>query len=102
MISANEAARLSRGDLAWMLEDNRPLCRELFIREGLVNGEINTQEEFFAHNLKLINEVLELEEKSRRRDLLVNDDTLFAFYDDTEVNQMFINIKMGIVVIAIS
>ena len=61
---------------------NPPLCRELFIREGLVNGEINTQEEFFAHNLKLINEVLELEEKSRRRDLLVNDDTLFAFYDD--------------------
>ncbi len=32
VISANEAARLSRGDLAWMLEGNRPLCRELFTK----------------------------------------------------------------------
>lgn len=61
---------------------NPPLCHELFIREGLVNGEIVLDEGFFDKNRKLISEVVELEEKSRRRDLLVNDDTLFAFYDE--------------------
>ncbi|MGN1392655.1 MAG: ATP-dependent RNA helicase HrpA [Succinivibrionaceae bacterium] len=61
---------------------NPLLCRELFIREGLVSGEFNTSEIFFKHNRKLINDVLELEDKSRRRDLLVNDDALFAFYDE--------------------
>lgn len=61
---------------------NPPLCHEMFIREGLVGGEMITDEAFFANNRRLISEVVELEEKSRRRDLLVNDDTLFAFYDE--------------------
>lgn len=61
---------------------NPSLCRELFIREGLVNGEFNTKAAFLKHNLGLVDEVIELEEKSRRRDLLVSDDALFAFYDE--------------------
>lgn len=61
---------------------NPELCRELFIKEGLVYGELKTNFKFFKHNLNLIKEVEELEDKSRRRDLLVNDETLIAFYDD--------------------
>jgi ATP-dependent helicase HrpA len=61
---------------------NPPLCRELFIREGLVNGEFITKDKFFKHNLDLVQELEDLEDKSRRRDLLVNDDTLVAFYDE--------------------
>ena len=60
---------------------NPVLCRELFIREGLVGGEFITKYDFFKHNLELVDEVSELEDKSRRRDLLVNDETLFGFYD---------------------
>ncbi len=58
------------------------LCRELFIREALVNGEFQTNDEFFKHNLSLVSEVEDLEEKSRRRDILVSEETLFAFYDE--------------------
>lgn len=61
---------------------NPALCRELFIKEGLVNGELKTNAKFFKHNLDLIDSVKDLEDKSRRRDLLVNDDILTSFYDD--------------------
>lgn len=60
---------------------NPVLCRELFIREGLVGGEYTTKYDFFKHNLSLVDEVIALEDKSRRRDLLVNEDTLYSFYD---------------------
>ncbi|HAF44647.1 MAG TPA: ATP-dependent RNA helicase HrpA [Gallionellaceae bacterium] len=55
--------------------------REVFIREALVNGEFNTQAPFFAHNQKLIADIEALEHKSRRPDVLVDDDLIFAFYD---------------------
>lgn len=58
-----------------------PLSRELFIRHALVEGEWQTHYPFFSANLKLRNEVEELEHKSRRRDILVDDETLFHFYD---------------------
>ncbi|CQI91230.1 ATP-dependent RNA helicase HrpA [Yersinia frederiksenii] len=58
-----------------------PLCRELFIRHGLVEGDWQTRHAFFRANLKLLAEVEELEHKSRRRDILVDDETLFNFYD---------------------
>lgn len=61
---------------------NPSLCRELFIKEGLVYGEFKTNDKFFKHNLDLVREVEQLEDKSRRRDLLVNDETLIHFYDD--------------------
>lgn len=57
------------------------LCRELFIRHALVEGDWQTRHAFFRDNLKLRNEIEELEHKSRRRDILVDDETLFEFYD---------------------
>ncbi len=57
------------------------LCRELFIRHALVEGDWQTRHPFFRENQKLRAEVEELEHKSRRRDILVDDDTLFEFYD---------------------
>lgn len=57
-------------------------CRELFIRRALVEGDWATRHAFFKQNLTLLSEVEELEHKSRRRDILVDDETLFAFYDE--------------------
>ncbi|WKV50682.1 ATP-dependent RNA helicase HrpA [Dickeya fangzhongdai] len=57
------------------------VSRELFIRHALVEGDWQTQHAFFRANQKLRLEVEELENKSRRRDILVDDETLFAFYD---------------------
>ncbi|MFY3762671.1 DUF3418 domain-containing protein, partial [Escherichia coli] len=57
------------------------LCRELFIRHALVEGDWQTRHAFFRDNQKLRAEVEELEHKSRRRDILVDDETLFGFYD---------------------
>ncbi|MQS13024.1 ATP-dependent RNA helicase HrpA [Streptomyces kaniharaensis] len=57
------------------------LCRELFIRNALVEGDWETHHKFFAENRKLLGEVEELENRARRRDILVDDQTLFDFYD---------------------
>jgi len=56
------------------------LCHQLFIREALVNGELGLNEAFLQHNARLIEQVSELEDKSRRRDILVDEDTLASFY----------------------
>ncbi len=64
------------------------LCRELFIRHALVEGDWQTRHAFFAANLKLRAEVEELEHKSRRRDILVDDETLFSFYDQRIPNDV--------------
>jgi ATP-dependent helicase HrpA len=58
------------------------LSRQLVIRHALVQGEWRTHHAFFAANLKLIDEVEELEHRLRRRDILVDDETLFDFYDE--------------------
>ncbi|MEU0276275.1 ATP-dependent RNA helicase HrpA [Streptomyces sp. NPDC006307] len=55
--------------------------RELFIRHALVEGDWRTHHKFFADNRKLLTEVEELEHRARRRDILVDDETLFDFYD---------------------
>ncbi|MEU8991695.1 ATP-dependent RNA helicase HrpA [Streptomyces sp. NPDC048558] len=55
--------------------------RELFIRNALVEGDWRTHHKFFADNRKLLSEVEELEHRARRRDIVVDDDTLFDFYD---------------------
>ena len=57
------------------------LSRELFIRHALVEGDWQTRHAFFRNNQKLRSEVEDLEHKSRRRDILVDDETLFGFYD---------------------
>lgn len=56
--------------------------REVFIRQALVAGELNSKAAFLAHNRKLIEEVLELEAKSRRRDVLVDEELLYRFFDE--------------------
>jgi len=56
-------------------------AREIFIREALVNGEWETKLPFLAHNQKLVAQVEELEHKSRRQDVLVDDELIYAFYD---------------------
>lgn len=57
------------------------VSREIFIRSALVEGDWKTKHTFFHQNQKLIQEIEELEHKSRRRDILVNEQTLFEFYD---------------------
>ena len=56
------------------------LCHQLFIREALVNEELGSNEAFLKHNRRLIEAVTELEDKSRRRDILVDEETLAGFY----------------------
>ncbi|WP_447556552.1 ATP-dependent RNA helicase HrpA [Vreelandella sp. EE22] len=56
--------------------------REIFIRRALVEGEFQTRGEFFAHNRALVDEVEALEDRARRRDILVDEETLYAFYDE--------------------
>ncbi len=55
-------------------------AREIFIRHALVYGEINTKYEFLKHNLHLIRDMQSLENKSRRQDILVDDEVIEAFY----------------------
>jgi ATP-dependent helicase HrpA len=56
-------------------------AREIFIREALVGGNWETRLPFLAANQKLIAKVQELEHKSRRQDVLVDDELIYAFYD---------------------
>ncbi|GGS55843.1 ATP-dependent RNA helicase HrpA [Actinokineospora fastidiosa] len=57
------------------------LARDLFIRHALVEGDWQTRHKFFHANRELLREVEELEHRARRRDILVDDESLFAFYD---------------------
>ena len=57
-------------------------ARQIFVREALANGQLHTQAPFFRHNQRLIREVEELEHKARRQDVLVDEETLVAFYDE--------------------
>ena len=56
-------------------------ARDIFIREGLVAGEWETRLPFLAHNRKMISQVEQLEHKSRRQDVLVDDELIVGFYD---------------------
>ena len=57
------------------------VARDLFIRHALVQGEWRTHHRFWEHNQAVRTEVAELEDRLRRRDLAVDDDVIFAFYD---------------------
>ncbi|MFF0544527.1 ATP-dependent RNA helicase HrpA [Nocardia thailandica] len=57
------------------------LSRELFLRHALVGGEWQTRHGFFARNRALLEDVADLEHRARRRDILVDDEVLFDFYD---------------------
>jgi ATP-dependent helicase HrpA len=57
------------------------LARELFLRHALVEGDWQTRHHFFRDNARLREELEEIEERARRRDLIVGDDEVYAFYD---------------------
>nr|WP_194710043.1 ATP-dependent RNA helicase HrpA [Pseudoalteromonas sp. S16_S37] len=57
------------------------LCRELFIKEALIAQQLGQNEGFLQHNQSLIDDIHVLEQKARRRDILVDEQTLFEFYD---------------------
>ncbi len=56
-------------------------AREIFIREALVSGQWETPLPFLAANQKLVKQVEDLEHKSRRQDVLVDEELIYAFYD---------------------
>ena len=58
------------------------LARDLFIRSALVEGDFDTRAPFLAHNRRLVAEIERLEHKSRRPDILVDDELIHAFYDE--------------------
>jgi len=74
------------------------LCREIFIRAALVEGQYgefpkrkharNLPEDFFSHQQKLLRELDDLEQKSRRRDIVVDEQVLFDFYDERIPSQV--------------
>ncbi len=55
--------------------------RRIFIRQALVGGDWESRAPFFVHNRKLVREIEQLEHKSRRPDVLVDDELIYAFYD---------------------
>ncbi len=57
------------------------MSREMFIRHALIEGDWDTHHRFFHENRELLEEVEELEHRARRRDIRVDDETLFDFYD---------------------
>jgi ATP-dependent helicase HrpA len=57
------------------------VARELFIRHALVQGEWHTRHRFFETNRRLLEEAQELEHRARRHDIVVDEETLFDFYD---------------------
>ncbi|MEQ4618084.1 MAG: ATP-dependent RNA helicase HrpA [Corticimicrobacter sp.] len=56
-------------------------AREIFIRQALVTGEIETKAAFVGYNRKLVAQIEKLEHQSRRPDILVDDELIFAFYE---------------------
>nr|WP_277626364.1 ATP-dependent RNA helicase HrpA [Arsenicicoccus piscis] len=56
-------------------------ARDIFIRSALVEGDWDTRHPFFVANRRLLDEIAELEERARRRDIVVGDEELYAFYD---------------------
>ncbi len=73
VVYANKRVNFGRVDPA--------AAREIFIRQALVEGDWDTKLPFLAHNRKLVAQVQELEHKSRRQDVLVDDALIHAFYD---------------------
>ncbi|WP_455942335.1 DUF3418 domain-containing protein [Neisseria sp.] len=71
-------------------------AREIFIRGALVAQESNLQTAFFAHNKKLIKEITELEHKSRKQDVLVDDEALFEFYNERLPELVWKDAKGGV------
>ena len=71
-------------------------AREIFIRGALVAQECDSKADFFVHNKKLIKEITELEHKSRKQDVLVDDEALFAFYHERLPELVWKDAKGGV------
>ena len=71
-------------------------AREIFIRSALVAQECDLKADFFVHNKKLIKEITELEHKSRKQDVLVDDEVLFAFYNERLPELVWKDVKGGV------
>ena len=56
-------------------------AREIFVRSALVEGQWRTRHPFFAHNAQIRAEAESLEERTRRRDLIADDQAIYSFYD---------------------
>ncbi len=67
--------------LASFAQHDPELARELFIRHALVQGEWHNQHRFTEENRRLLDEAQELEHRARRRGIVVDEGTLFDFYD---------------------
>lgn len=63
--------------------------REIFIREGLVAGTVVTSLDFYQYNQKKLLELFQLEERSRRRDLLLEEELVFDFYNNIIPDNIF-------------
>ena len=68
---------------------NMQISRELFIKHALVFGECKSKLEFMTHNNRLIEEIEELEDKSRKRDVLIDDDTFYNYYDSVIAKEVY-------------
>ena len=64
------------------------VSHDLFVREALVQATIKTKGDFLKYNLNLIDEISELEDKSRRRDIVVDEERLFQFYFERVPNEI--------------
>jgi len=69
---------------------NPELAKSIFIRQGLVENQYTSPGIFWQENQKLIKQIEELEHKSRRRDILINDDVLYDFYNE-KIDEVIIN-----------
>ena len=56
-------------------------AREIFVRSALVEGQWRTRHPFFSHNAQIRAEAESLEERTRRRDLVADDQAIYSFYD---------------------
>lgn len=65
------------------------ISREIFIREGLVTGTLTTNLDFYQYNQKKLLELFQLEERSRRRDLLLEEELVFDFYNNIVPDNIF-------------
>ncbi len=74
--------RLAEGRRALYTKIDPKLCRELFIRDGLVGGDISREYPFLKHNNALVASVEHAEDKQRRRDILVDAQVLEEFYSE--------------------
>ncbi|QKT07478.1 ATP-dependent RNA helicase HrpA [Gordonia sp. X0973] len=64
------------------------LCREMFLRHALVDGDWRTKHAFFERNRELLDDAVEVEHRARRRDLVISADQLYAFYDERVPEQV--------------